>query len=288
MDGSGGGNMESSWVIGYLVLAALAIVQSLLLTLQTWEHRRYARGRTSKPDRHQPTGRAVVFAPCKGLDIDLEENLRALLRQDYHDYEVTFVTQSEEDPACRVIRRVMAEHPGVVTRLLIAGRAAESGQKVHNLRTATAGVGPPVEYLAFVDSDARPGPEWLRLLIARLYRPGLGAVTGYRWFVPTRPSLANHLLYSLNCNVMSLFSRNNHCLLWGGSWAVGGSVRAALRGGLPAGCKLAAHVLVCPPAILPGSVLRCPLVDVCRPGNHLFEPGVAADPGCVGLRTRLG
>ena len=38
----------------------------------------------------------------------------------------------------RVIRRVMAEHPAAAARLLVAGRATESGQKVHNLRAATA------------------------------------------------------------------------------------------------------------------------------------------------------
>lgn len=212
--------MDSYWLIAYLVLVGLAVAQSLAMVLQTWEHRRYGRSCMRGLDRHRPTGRAVVYAPCKGIDVDLEENLRALLRQDYHDYEVTFIVQSDDDPAVEVIRRVMADHRRGTARMVIAGEATETGQKVHNLRCGTAGLSPEVEYLAFVDSDARPRPEWLRLLIAQLCEGTTGAVTGYRWFVPQRDSLANHLLYSMNCEIMSLLGRSSHCLVWGGSWGI--------------------------------------------------------------------
>ncbi len=171
-------------------------------------------------ERHQPTGRVLLCAPCKGQDLNLEDNLRALLEQDYDDYEVAFIVESTDDSACPVIRRVMAAHPWIPARLIVAGRASESGQKVHNLRMATSRLSPRIKFLAFADSDARPRPEWLRLLIARLHRPKMGAVTGYRWFVPQRDSLANHLLYSLNCSVMSLLGRSSYYLIWGGSWAI--------------------------------------------------------------------
>jgi len=212
--------MDSVWVAAYLGLAAVATGLSLLVALQTWEHRRYARSCMRRLDRHQPQGRAALIAPCKGIDLDLEENLRALFRQDYHDYEVTFVVESADDPACEVIRRMMAEHPAVAARLVVAGRATESGQKVHNLRAATADLSAEIAYLAFVDSDARPRPEWLRVIIARLDRPGIGATTGYRWFIPQRPSLANYLLYSINCGVTMLLGLRNQHWVWGGSWAI--------------------------------------------------------------------
>jgi ceramide glucosyltransferase len=212
--------MDAFWWTLYWIIAGVAIVQSLLLVLQTWEHRRYVRSCMTGWERYQPSGRVLLCAPCKGRDLDLEDNLRALLEQDYDDYEVSFVVESEDDPACAAIRRAMAAHPWVSTRLIVAGRAADSGQKVHNLLAATARISPRIEYVAFVDSDARPRPEWLRTLISRLYRPHIGATTGYRWFVPERNSAANMLLYSLNCNVMSLLGRESHYLLWGGSWAV--------------------------------------------------------------------
>jgi len=204
----------------YIALAVLALGQSLALVIQTWEHRRYTRSCMRDLGGPRATGRAAVFAPCKGIDVSLEENLRSLLRQDYGDYEVTFIVESVDDPACEVIRRVMAQNPDVPTRLVVAGRADHSGQKVHNLRAATARLSPEIEYLAFVDSDVSPRPEWLRMLVGRMCQCGLGAVTGYRWFIPSRESPANCLLYSLNCGVMSLLGRDSRHLIWGGSWGI--------------------------------------------------------------------
>ena len=94
-----GERMDAYWITAYLILAGLVIVESLLLALQTWEHRRYVRSCMRDLARHQPTGRVALFAPCKGLDLDFEANLRALLRQDYDNYEVTFIVESTDDPA---------------------------------------------------------------------------------------------------------------------------------------------------------------------------------------------
>ena len=208
------------WLLAYLLLAAGGILSSLLLALQAWEHVRFARSCLADLARHQPKGRALVLVPCKGHDLGLEENLRALLRQDYPDYELRLIVESAADPACAVIRRVMAAHPDVKSRLVVAGSAIRSGQKVHNLRFATVGLSPRIHYLAFLDSDGRPRPYWLRLAIARLYRLEMGAATGYRWFIPQRASLANALLYSMNCDLMSRLGRRSPHLVWGGSWAL--------------------------------------------------------------------
>jgi cellulose synthase/poly-beta-1,6-N-acetylglucosamine synthase-like glycosyltransferase len=215
-----GERMDAYWVSAYLILAGLVIIQSLLLALLTWEHRRYARSCMRGLGPHQATGRVALFAPCKGLDLDFEANLRALLRQDYDNYEITFIVENTDDPAYPAIRRAMADHPWTPARVVAAGPATDSGQKVHNLLVATEHLSHRVKYLAFVDSDARPRPEWLRTLVSRLERPGLGAVTGYRWFTPIRPTVANALVYSMNCDVMSLLTRSSHHLIWGGSWAI--------------------------------------------------------------------
>jgi glycosyltransferase involved in cell wall biosynthesis len=210
--------MNPVFWITYLVLAGAAVVQAALLLLQTWENRRYARSCMKHIDQQRPSGRAVVLAPCKGAEVDLRQNLRALVQQDYRDYEVRFVVEDADDPACSAIRQIMAEYPEVASRLLVAGRATNCGQKVHNLRAATADLPDEISYVVFVDSDARPRPEWLRAAIGRLDEAG--ATTGYRWFMPSRSSLAQHVVYSINCNVMSLMSRDNHYIVWGGSWAI--------------------------------------------------------------------
>ena len=138
------------WVI-YLVFAALLLVQAALITLQTWEHRRFARSRMQHLDAHQPRGHASVFCPCKGVDPGLENNLRAILHQDYDDFDVVFVVESQQDPAYALVKKIMAEHPHVHTRVIVAGLARGCGQKMHNLREATADLSQETEFVAFVD-----------------------------------------------------------------------------------------------------------------------------------------
>jgi len=212
--------MEQSLIILYWVSAAVVLIRTLLLAIQAWENRRYARSCIASAGRKQTTGKAEVFVPCKGMDVELAENLRALLEQDYDDFQITFIVESDSDPACETIQQVMVDSPGVPARLVVAGESVDSGQKVHNLRAATESLAEDVEILVFVDSDARPKPGWLRALVDSLGHPEFAAVTGYRWFIPQVATAANWLLYGINSRLASLLGRDNHYMVWGGSWAI--------------------------------------------------------------------
>ena len=212
------------WLFGYLAVAVCGLVISVALSLQAWEYHRFARRRFGvRPDR-QNRGRAAVFVPCKGNDIDLENNLLALLEQDYADYEVVFVVESADDPACAVIKglpgRMTVRRGGVSARLVVAGKAEDCGQKVHNLLRATANLHPDVKFLAFADSDARPQPDWLRTLVDRLSHDRNGAVTAYRWFVPLKTTPANLVAASINNSIVPLIGWRRHRMVWGGTWAI--------------------------------------------------------------------
>jgi len=104
------------------------------------------------------------------------------------DYEVTFIVEDAADAACPAIRRAMAACPQTPARLLVAGRATDCGQKVHNLRAATAELPPEIRHLVFFDSDSRPKPYFVRAAIYKFYVPRIGATTGYRWLIPQRPN----------------------------------------------------------------------------------------------------
>lgn len=212
--------MEWLWLTVYVLLAGAAVVQAALVAINAYEHRRRALVRLKKLSYYPPSGRVLVVSPCKGHDAHLEENLRALLTQDYPDYEVAFIVEDAGDAACPVICRAMADCPQTPARLLVAGRAECCGQKVHNLRTATADVPAEVRHLAFFDSDSRPKPYFVRAAIYKHYLPKIGATTGYRWLIPQKPSIANHLVCAINCNVMAVLGRDSHHMVWGGSWAI--------------------------------------------------------------------
>src|SRR5438874_9822946 len=107
------------------------------------------------------------------------------------------------------------------TTFVVAGRAVECGQKVHNLRAAVAVCDTSSEVFVFVDTDARPRADWLRSLVAPLADRAAGAATGYRWFLPVSGGLASHLRSVWNASIASALGadvRRNFC--WGGSTAI--------------------------------------------------------------------
>ncbi len=163
---------------------------------------------------------ASIIVPCRGLDKNLSDNLKKLFEQNYENYEIIFVVDDESDEAVSVIKKISRK--GVKdAKLIVAGEAKNSGQKVHNLREAVLEVSDESEILVFVDSDARPDKNWLKNIIAPLENETIGCSTGYRWFVQKRGGFATHLRAVWNASIASALgenSQNNFC--WGGSTAI--------------------------------------------------------------------
>ena len=88
-----------------------------------------------------------VIAPCRGLDDGLRENLSALFKQDYPAYEIVFVTDRADDPSLSVIKKLIEDEikKGIDASIVIAGKAVDCGQKVHNLNVAVTKVEPRSE-----------------------------------------------------------------------------------------------------------------------------------------------
>nr|MDQ2937355.1 glycosyltransferase family 2 protein [Acidobacteriota bacterium] len=109
----------------------------------------------------------------------------------------------------------------VFARVVIAGDAFDSGQKVHNLRVAVLEADPRSEVLVFVDTDGRTDSSWLRSLVTPLAGSEIGATTGYRWLIPSDRSLSSHLRSVWNASIASaLGERADKNFCWGGSTAI--------------------------------------------------------------------
>ncbi|HEX8291550.1 MAG TPA: glycosyltransferase family 2 protein [Pyrinomonadaceae bacterium] len=207
----------------FYALAALVVLQSILSLRGGVRYLNFFRRELGSPRAlHMPF--ASVFVPCRGVDQGLRLNLLALFRQHYPAYELVFVSDSAEDPALEIARQLSRELEGETvarSRFVVAGRATDSGQKVHNLRAAVAEADAASEVFVFVDTDARPRADWLRALVAPLADGATGAATGYRWFLPARGGLASQLRSVWNASVASALGANvrgNFC--WGGSTAL--------------------------------------------------------------------
>jgi ceramide glucosyltransferase len=200
-------------VIVYYFFAVIACWLGIQSLRGGVRYARYVRAETSRPlTEFQPF--ASVIAPTRGYEPAFAENIKPLLTQAYSDYEVLFVFDNSEDPSYQNAKQL-----GVTT--VISGPATTSGQKVHNLIESVKQIDPRSKVIVFVDTDARPDQNWLRQLVAPLADEDLGAVTGYRWFIPERGGLASRLRSVWNASIASALgadARKNFC--WGGSTAI--------------------------------------------------------------------
>src|SRR6185437_16633462 len=89
----------------FYILAAMLIFFSYKSFRGGVEYYKYFEQELSRP-RTTYTPFATVIAPCKGVDEGLEDNLSPLLMQDYPEYELLFVVDSENESAVEVIRTV--------------------------------------------------------------------------------------------------------------------------------------------------------------------------------------
>jgi ceramide glucosyltransferase len=175
----------------------------------------------SHPGFYAPV--AAVICPCKGNERGLEENLMALTKFDYANYEIYFSLATSLDPALKVIERVKAASQKPV-HIVIAGPPENCGEKVYNLRRAVEALPGQFEALVFVDSDVRLPRGWLTKLIAPLQDPRIGATTTYRWLIPGGQSgaeaIAGGLASAWNAAIATLLGRPGENFCWGGGTAI--------------------------------------------------------------------
>src|SRR5262245_10873758 len=191
------------------IIGVIAIIQGLLSLLDGTRACRHIR--TYRPKAHRNDS-VLVFCPCKGVDHDFEKNIRSLLEQDYPRYAVRFVVESQNDEAYSFLTRMG------IRDILVAGRAANCGQKVHNLAYAVRQAGRVADIYVFCDSDARFGRYWLSSLVAPL--DPTKVTTGYRWYAAERFNIPTLLRSVWNASIVTALGDHDRNFSWGGSMAM--------------------------------------------------------------------
>ena len=208
----------------FFILAALLVVQSLIALQDGLRFLSLARRRLEEepPDYSPP---ATLICPCKGLDPELEVNLRALLAQDYPDpasggagLEILFVVADAGDLARAVCERLAAEAQRPV-RVVVAGQPEGRGEKVNNLLKGVEAARPESEVFIFADSDGRPGPDWVRTLVRYLGLPEAGAASTFRWYIPDGDFLSG-LQSAWNAPGVTYQGEWSRNFCWGGGMAL--------------------------------------------------------------------
>jgi len=156
---------------------------------------------------------ATVIVPVKGYDEGLRENLEALATLDYPDYELIVTAHSAGDIPPGVL-------PARVRVVLANGTDSGASEKIQNLLAAVRASRKRTQVLAFADSDGRVTKGWLRALVAPLAEPGVGASTGYRWFLPDPPDFWSLLRGVWDAVAAGTLGAGDNRFVWGGATAI--------------------------------------------------------------------
>jgi ceramide glucosyltransferase len=156
-------------VVGFagLSLAACYAVLTVVAVL-VWRMQRGPRNSRSLPP-------VTVLKPLCGSEPGLLEHLRSFCQQNYREFQIVFGVSDAADPACAVVRRLVAEFPSVPIELVINPRLHGSNFKVSNLINMLPYARHDI--LVIADSDAFVGADYLATVTAPLSDRDVGLVT---------------------------------------------------------------------------------------------------------------
>lgn len=160
-----------------IVLSALAVlgfgigVWQFLVALRFPLHRRVADERSGFPG-------ITLLKPLKGCDAHTRECLESWMYQVYPGpVQVLFLVQDPADPACGLVRELLALHPQRDARLCVFPERVGANAKVSKLAQAEALA--VHDLLLVSDADVRAPSDFLANLVVPLRDPAVGLVNGF-------------------------------------------------------------------------------------------------------------
>ncbi len=206
------------WIIAGLTIPATAL--AIAPVVLAGRFAQYVRERRASDLPGDFTPKVSVILPCKGIDPGFDENIEAVLSQDYPDVEFVFATATADDEACDALRAVFARFPQVNARLAPPageprGCSAQNNNQLKGIETARA----DTEVFIIMDSDARPHPQYIRHLVQPLADQEVAASTGYRWYMPITGGFGSWLRSVWNMGALPILVDPRRNFAWGGSMA---------------------------------------------------------------------
>ncbi|MEB3218919.1 MAG: glycosyltransferase family 2 protein [Nostocales cyanobacterium 94392] len=162
---------------------------------------------------------ATIILCVRGADPFLPKCLKALLNQNYPNYQLQIVMDSYQDPAwemvTQTVKNIAAKHVKIscllVPRLTCSLKCSALIQAISNLDDNC-------QVVALVDADTIVHSNWLRELISPLINPQVGATTGNRWYIPSGRYWGSVVRYIWN--VAAVVQMHFYQIPWGGSLAI--------------------------------------------------------------------
>jgi ceramide glucosyltransferase len=176
-----------------LGLVAMVAVTSTLFSMAcvVWVTRN--RRSRSLPDFAPPV---TIFKPLKGLDEELEENLRSFFRLDYPTFQLLFCVADADDPAIEVVKKLQSEFPDQDAQLVVGCPPFGLNPKVESL--AAMDRYRKHDVILISDSNVRVRASYLRETACYLAEPGVGLVSNL--FVGVGEAYPSAIMENLQLN----------------------------------------------------------------------------------------
>lgn len=126
----------------------------------------------ARNDRFTPP--VSVLKPVRGLEKNLQENLRTIATQDYPDYQIIYSVQDPRDPAYPILKEIQKEFGEERISVVISSVEAGANGKVNNLLGAIQEARHDIIIIS--DSDTHLRPDYIRTIVNPLATPEVGCV----------------------------------------------------------------------------------------------------------------
>ncbi|KAI8384042.1 glycosyl transferase family 21-domain-containing protein [Blakeslea trispora] len=115
-----------------------------------------------------------IIRPLKGVDLELEVNLRSSFEQKYPKFEVIFSVASAHDPAISIVKKLQQEYHHVDSRLIIGDHQVGINPKINNMIESYQTAKYDIVWI--LDSNVHVDRDTLGRSVDELQLPGIGLV----------------------------------------------------------------------------------------------------------------
>ena len=115
----------------------------------------------------------AVVQPLCGVEAFSKETLASIFALDYPDYEIVFCVADAADPVAPIVRRAMAAHPEIPSRLLIGDDRVSANPKLNNVVKGWKAA--RREWIVIADSNVLAPRDYIQRLMKR-WRADTGIV----------------------------------------------------------------------------------------------------------------
>jgi cellulose synthase/poly-beta-1,6-N-acetylglucosamine synthase-like glycosyltransferase len=191
--------------IFYWMLCALALLAAADFIRQQKDALRlfrYLSRETREPavDRDSLPKAAVILA-LRGPDPRLHDTLHALMAQDYPDFLIQVVVDSDQDPVLKEVLDAQATS-GRIHVSVLRNPGNNCSLKCSSLIQAVNDLPSDVEIVAFIDGDVVPHTGWLSELAGPIVAGKADVTGGNRWYLPMDAAWGSYVRYFWNARFM--------------------------------------------------------------------------------------